>query len=57
MSREFGLIMQVEKLDDIFMHRWMKYCNAVVDFSNATKNKPKELQHALRDDDSSTEGK
>ena len=49
--------MQVEQLDDIFMHRWMKYCNAVVDFSNATKNKPKELQHALRDDNSSTKGK
>ena len=39
------------------MHRWKKYCQGIVDFADATKHKSKELKHALRDEDSSTEGK
>lgn len=44
--------MQVQQLEDIFMHRWGKYCSGIVEFADATKNKSKELRHALREDDS-----
>ena len=49
--------MQVDKMEDIFLHSWKKYCQAIVGFANATKNKPKELKYALREDQSSAEGK
>ena len=45
------------QVDDIFLHSWKKYCQAIVGFANATKNKPKELKYALREDESSAEGK
>ena len=56
MSKEFSFIMQVQQLEELFLHRWGKYCQAIIDFANATKHKTKELKHALRDDDSSAEG-
>ena len=54
MSKEFSFVMQVQQLEDIIMHHWGKYCRAIVDFAEATKNKLKELKHALREDDTST---
>ena len=56
-SKEFSIVMQVQQLEDCFMHRWKKYCQGIVDFADATKHKSKELKHALRHEDSSTEGK
>ena len=38
------------------MHHWGKYCRGIVDFAEATKNKSKELKHALREDDTTTKG-
>ena len=49
--------MQIERIEDIFMHSWGRYSQAIISFAGATKNKSKELKHALRDDDSSPEGK
>ena len=48
--------MQVQQLEDIFMHHWGKYCWGIVDFAEATKNKSKELKHALLEDDTPTKG-
>ena len=34
---DFGFVMQVQQLEDIFMHRWGKYCSGIVEFADATK--------------------
>lgn len=44
--------MQVDDIEDTFMNSWKKYAQAIIEYANATKNKPKELKNALNNDDS-----
>lgn len=50
-AHEFCLILQVDKLEENFERTWSKYTNVVVDYTEASKTKSKELTSALREDD------
>ena len=50
-AHEFGLILQVEEVEEKFEESWKLYTSAIIEYAQASKAKPKELKHALRDDD------
>ena len=54
---EFDLTINLEECYEKFEEAWMLWKNAILEYSAASINKPKQLQRALRDFDSGDSGR